>query len=111
MGKGNKKGSGPIIYSTNPDFKFGDLNPLEDTPPPARQQLRVRIDRKQRAGKTVTLVDGFLGKAGDLELLGRELKSSCGTGGTVKDGQILLQGNYLDQVKKLLVQKGFRLLP
>jgi len=98
-----------IIYSTDPDFKPEINEPEEvDTLPPAQQQLRVKLDTKQRAGKVVTLVDGFIGKTEDLEKLGKDLKTKCGTGGSAKDGQILIQGDYKDKVVKWLQDWGYK---
>ncbi|HYW95801.1 MAG TPA: translation initiation factor, partial [Bacteroidales bacterium] len=88
MAKKNKKKKGDIVYSTNPDFNYSfDEEESEETLPPSRQDLRVMLDRKQRKGKEVTLVTGFKGSEDDLKELGRELKSSCGAGGTVKNGE------------------------
>lgn len=98
-----KTNTGGIVYSTDPDFRQESNEPEEtDTLPPAQQQLRVKLDTKQRAGKVVTLVDGFIGKTEDLEKLGKELKTKCGTGGSAKDGQILIQGDYKEKVVKWL---------
>ena len=76
--------------------------------PPAQQQLKVTLDKKQRAGKTVTVVDGFTGTDSDLEKLGKELKTKCGTGGSAKDGQILIQGDYKDKIVKWLQDWGYK---
>lgn len=103
-----KHNPGGIVYSTNPDFSFDNQEPEEqETLPPARQQLKVKLDTKQRAGKMVTLVEGFAGKAEDLEKLGKELKTKCGTGGSVKDGLVLIQGDYRDKVVKWLKDWGY----
>jgi translation initiation factor 1 len=98
-----------IVYSTNPDFKY-EFNEVgqTDTLPNQQQNLRVMIDRKQRAGKVVTLVTGFIGKTEDLEKLGKTLKTNCGVGGTVKDGQILLQGEFCDRIIGLLSAEGYK---
>jgi translation initiation factor 1 len=98
-----------IVYSTKPDFEYEYQQEEEfATLPNQQQNLRVMLDRKQRAGKTVTLVTGFVGKADDLEKLGKMLKSKCGTGGTVKDGQILIQGNFSDKVLNYLLSEGYK---
>lgn len=104
-----KNSSNGIVYSTDPNFSYPE-EPREeqDTLPPAQQQLRVKLDTKQRAGKTVTVVDGFIGKDDDLEKLGKELKTKCGTGGSVKDGFILIQGDYRDKVLKWLLDWGYK---
>lgn len=98
-----------MVYSTDPDFNYdtGDT-PEADTPPPARQKLRVWLDRRQRAGKAVTVVRGFVGRADDLEALGRMLKTRCGVGGAVKEGEILIQGDHRDRVVELLLKAGYR---
>lgn len=104
-----KHNPGGIVYSTDPNFSTGpDQSSEEATLPPAQQQLRVKLDTKQRAGKVVTLVDGFIGTASDLEQLGKELKTKCGTGGSAKDGQILIQGDYKDKVLKWLQDWGYK---
>ena len=104
-----KNSSNGIVYSTDPNFSYPE-EPREeqDTLPPAQQQLRVKLDTKQRAGKTVTVIDGFIGKDDDLEKLGKELKTKCGTGGSVKDGFILIQGDYRDKVLKWLLDWGYK---
>jgi translation initiation factor 1 len=98
-----------VVYSTNPDFNFQfDEEEEVETLPNAQQQLYVSIDRKQRGGKEVTLVEGFVGKEDDLKELGKLLKSKCGVGGTVKDNEILIQGNFRDKVFDLLTKEGYR---
>jgi len=108
MAKSSKDKNG-FIFSTNPDFQF-EPEPLEqqETLPPAKQLLYISIDRKQRAGKSVTLIEGFIGTTDDLESLGKALKSKCGTGGSVKDGQILIQGELRDKVADILSSLGYK---
>lgn len=97
-----------VVYSTNPDFKYETSAPeQQQTPEPARQRLIVRIDRRQRAGKQVTLVDGFVGTGEDLSALAKTLKTKCGVGGTAKDGQIAIQGDLRDKVTTLLQSMGY----
>lgn len=97
-----------VIYSTNPDFSFeSQEKEAEQTLPPNQQKLYVKLDRKNRKGKTVTLVEGFVGSVDDLKTLGKELKSKCGVGGSAKDGEILLQGDFRDRVISLLKDRGF----
>jgi len=98
-----------VVYSTNPNFQFeDDFQEEEETLPPIDQLLYVSIDRKQRKGKDVTLVEGFVGLEDDLKDLGKMLKSKCGVGGTVKDGEILIQGNFKDKVASILELEGYR---
>ncbi len=96
-----------IVYSTNPDYKF-DEEPEIETLDPAQQKLRVSVERHHRGGKTVTLVRGFAGSDDDLQALGKQLKSKCGTGGSAKDGEIIIQGEMKDKVVALLQQLGYK---
>ena len=97
-----------MVYSTNPDFKYQTAETVEpDTLPPAKQRLIVAIDRRNRGGKQVTLVTGFVGKAEDLKELGKTLKTRCGVGGTAKDGEITIQGDLRDKVVALLKEMGY----
>ena len=97
-----------IVYSTNPDFVFlQDNTPEPETPSPDKQRLTVTIDRSGRAGKQVTLVKGFKGRADDLAALGKTLKIKCGVGGTVKDGVITIQGDFRDKVTGMLKDMGY----
>lgn len=108
MGK-NKKSKVNVVYSTNPNFGYEyDEDETEETLPPEDQLLYVSIDRKQRGGKEVTLVEGFVGDPEDLKDLGKLLKSKCGVGGSAKDGEILIQGNHRDKVCTLLENEGYR---
>ena len=98
-----------VVYSTNPDFQYETAQdaPQAETLPPARQRLIVRIDRRQRAGKQVTLVEGFVGSQADLAALAKTLKTKCGVGGTAKDGEITIQGDLRDKVVALLTGMGY----
>jgi translation initiation factor 1 len=98
-----------MVYSTNPDFKFetGEEKKNE-TLPPQQQKLIVSLDRKLRKGKSVTLVSGFAGKEEDLKALGKMLKTKCGVGGSVKDGEILIQGDFRERVMELLKAEGYK---
>ena len=108
MGKKNKNNKARVVYSTNPDFDYPGQDDGETLElPPQQQQLRVMIDRKKRRGKEVTLVTGFVGPEDSLKGLGKHLKSQCGVGGSVKDGEILIQGNQRDRVVELLKEKGY----
>ena len=96
------------VYSTNPDYAFDYGEEEAVTIEPTKQNLRVMLDKKQRAGKKVTLITGFQGSDFDLAVLGKELKSACGVGGSVKDGEILLQGDFREKVLALLQEKGYK---
>lgn len=97
-----------IVYSTNPDFRPDHEEPMaQDTLPPKQQKLKIRLDTKQRAGKAVTLVEGFAGLDADLEELGKKLKTTCGTGGSVKDGMIIIQGDQREKVLQWLMKNGY----
>ena len=108
MSKKNKPDTRGFVYSTDPNFSFEPEENNVDTLPPAQQKLKVRIDTKHRAGKAVTLVDGFVGKEEDLEDLGKKLKSFCGTGGSAKDGEIIVQGDQREKVLQWLVKNGYK---
>lgn len=98
-----------VVYSTNPDFKYESEQTEETaTLEPARQNLRVGIDRKGRAGKQVTLITGFVGSEADLAELGRSLKVKCGVGGSAKDGEIAIQGDFRDKIVELLTKMGYK---
>ena len=98
-----------MVYSTNPDFEYNTgEEPEAETLPPAQQDLRVWRDSKQRGGKIVTLVKGFVGKTEDLEELGRTLKRGCGVGVSAKDGEIIIQGDHRDRVVDILTKAGYR---
>lgn len=98
-----------VVYSTDPNFQYRyEETPEAETLEPARQDLRVMRDSKRRAGKTVTLITGFVGTEADLEKLGKTLKTRCGIGGTAKDGEIVLQGDVRDKVCEILTKEGYR---
>jgi translation initiation factor 1 len=97
-----------VVYSTNSEYSFESEGKEEQaTADPNQQKLYVKLDRKNRKGKSVTLVEGFVGTENDLKELGKELKGKCGVGGSAKDGVILLQGDFRDRVISLLKEKGF----
>jgi translation initiation factor 1 len=109
MSKKSKKHRSGIVFSTNPDFEYAyddDDQEVEEAPP-ATQKLRVFIDRKKRKGKEVTLVTGFAGPDERLKEIGKILKTKCGVGGSVKEGEILIQGNHRDKVVEILKGMGY----
>ena len=107
MGK-NKKKRVDVVYSTNPNFGYDhEEDDNEETLVPKDQKLYVSIDRKKRAGKEVTLVEGFVGPNEDLKDLAKLLKNKCGVGGAAKEGEILIQGNFKEKVYELLVKEGY----
>jgi translation initiation factor 1 len=107
MGK-NKKNRSGVVYSTSDNYDYSyDEEMEEETLPPAQQDLRVMLDRKQRKGKTVTLITGFIGSDDDLKDLGKKLKSKCGVGGTAKDGEIMIQGDFKEKIFQLLKDDGY----
>ncbi|MBM3431304.1 MAG: translation initiation factor [Bacteroidetes bacterium] len=107
MSKKNKKWVN-VVYSTNPDFQYEqEQEEQSETLEKNQQKLYVSIDRKQRAGKEVTLIEGFVGVEDDLKELGKLIKTKCGVGGTVKENEILIQGNFKDKIFDLLIKEGF----
>jgi translation initiation factor 1 len=97
-----------VVYSTNPSFSFEEENQNEiETIDNQLQQLKVFIDRKQRKGKSVTVISGFIGNSDDLSDLAKTLKTKCGVGGNAKDGEILIQGELKDKVFDLLISLGY----
>ncbi|MBU0487646.1 MAG: translation initiation factor [Bacteroidetes bacterium] len=104
--KNNEEGG--LVYSTNPFFQLGNVPDERETPSASAQDLRVWIDRKHRGGKTVTIIREFVGREEDLADLGKKLKSLCGTGGTVKEGEILIQGDHREKIMNFLAKEGFR---
>lgn len=108
MSKKIKNVSG-VVYSTNPDFEFQlDTPEATETLPPEKQNLRVSLDRKQRGGKVVTLITGFAGTEEDLEILGKKLKQKCGTGGSAKNGEIVVQGDFCEKIMTALKADGYK---
>ena len=97
-----------IVYSTDPDFRhISEVNEDGESLKPAEQKLKIRLEKKHRAGKTVSLVEGFIGNENDREEIVKKLKSYCGTGGSAKDGEILVQGDQREKILQWLIKNGY----
>jgi len=107
MGKKNKPDNRGFVFSTDPGFRFEHESGDQDTLPPGQQKLRIRLETKHRGGKTVTLVAGFTGTEEDQQELAKKLKGFCGTGGSVKDGDIIIQGDHRPKVLEWLLRNGY----
>jgi translation initiation factor 1 len=108
MSKKNKPDQRGFVFSTDPNFQFEHSEEQSEEILPAQQKLKIKLDTKQRAGKAVTLVEGFKGPGAALEELGKKLKAYCGTGGSVKDGVAIVQGDQRNKVLQWLLQNGFK---
>jgi translation initiation factor 1 len=98
-----------VVYSTNKEFEFEKTNGSEqETLPPQQQNLRISLDKKQRKGKSVTLVSNFVGKEDDLKELAKTLKTKCGVGGSVKEGEIIIQGDFRDKILDILIKENYK---
>lgn len=109
MSKKQKGRADGLVYSTNQDFynDYEETSSVQETLPRQQQKLRVRLETKHRAGKVATVVDCFTGTAEDLEALGKQLKTKCGTGGSAKDGQVIIQGDYREKIILYLKEWGY----
>src|SRR5215213_5150954 len=108
MNKKNKSDKNGFVFSTDPNFRFEqEQEHISETLEPKQQKLRIRLDTKHRGGKAVTLVQGFVGKEDDIDDLGKKLKNYCGTGGSVKDGEIIIQGDQRDKVLQWLQKNNY----
>src|ERR1044072_5269800 len=109
MSKRNKSDKHGFVYSTDPNFQFQHQEEqAAETLPAQQQKLKIRLDTKHRAGKAVTLVEGFVGTDEDLQDLGKKLKNFCGTGGSAKDGEIIVQGDQREKVLQWLQKNGYK---
>jgi translation initiation factor 1 len=106
--KKKNKNQGGFVYSTNPDFEPPEDDDAQETLPPNQQDLRVSLDKKHRKGKEVTLVTGFIGDNEDLKDLGKSLKSKLGVGGSAKNGELIIQGDFRDEILSMLKDKGYK---
>jgi translation initiation factor 1 len=105
----NTKSFSSLVYSTDPNFKLEEEDSVEqETLLPEEQKIKIKLEKKHRGGKTVTLIENFVGTDADKEELGKKLKTSCGTGGSVKDGEILVQGDNRDKVLQWLLKNGYK---
>jgi translation initiation factor 1 len=107
MSKKNKPDSRGFVYSTNPNFSFESANGPIETLPPAQQKLRLWLETKHRGGKAATVITGFVGTEADMEALSKQLKNYCGTGGSAKDDEIIIQGDQRDKVLQWLLKNGY----
>ena len=108
MSKKNKNDKHGFVYSTDPNFRFEEQpDELRETLIPKEQKLKIRLETKHRGGKAVTLIEGFVGKEEDLEDLGKKLKNFCGTGGSAKEGEIIIQGDQREKVLQWLLKTGY----
>jgi len=107
MSKKLKPTNNGLVFSTDPNFKLEDDEQVQETLPSNQQKLRIRLETKHRGGKAATLVAGFIGTDDDLEDLGKKLKTFCGTGGSIKEGEIIIQGDQREKVKQWLLKNGY----
>lgn len=107
MRKKNKADDRGFVYSTDPNFQFSGDEAAGETIPSNQQKLKIRLDKKHRAGKMVTLVEGFVGTQNDLEDLGKKLKNLCGSGGSAKDNEIIIQGDHRDKIRAWMLKNGY----
>jgi translation initiation factor 1 len=108
MSKKNKSDKHGFVFSTDPNFKFeSEEEQAAETLLPKQQKLKIRLDTKHRGGKAVTLIEGFIGKEEDFEDLGKKLKNYCGTGGSAKDGEIIIQGDQREKVLQWFQKNGY----
>lgn len=110
MSKKQKPDKSGFVYSTDPNFRFDPTDDgARETLMPEAQKLRIRLETKHRGGKVASVITGFVGSDDDLQSLGKQLKSYCGTGGSAKDGEIIIQGDQRDKILQYLLAKGYKL--
>ncbi len=107
MAKNNKDKFG-FVFSTDPNFKYEEKSEIDETLSPQNQDLRVWLEKNHRGGKTASVIKNFIGKSEDMELLCKEIKTKCGTGGSVKDGEIIIQGDQRKKIGELLTKFGYK---
>ena len=107
MSKKNKPDTRGFVYSTDPDFRFEKETGSASSLAPAQQKIKVMLETKHRAGKAVTVIYGFVGSTEELETMGKQLKNYCGTGGSVKEGEAIVQGDQRDKVMQWLLKNGY----
>ena len=108
MQKKNKSGLLGVVYSTNPNFQYErEEEIIPETLNPGEQKLLIQLDHKNRGGKTVTLITGFIGTSSDLDALAKNLRNFCGTGGSAKDGEAIVQGDQREKVMQWLLKHGY----
>jgi translation initiation factor 1 len=107
MSKKNKSDNNGFVFSTDPNFKFEHEEEIAETLPASQQKLRVWLETKHRGGKAASVISGFVGKEDDMEALGKQLKNFCGTGGSVKDREIIIQGDQRDKILQWLLKNGY----
>ncbi len=109
MNKKIRNDRNAFVFSTDPNFNFQEeKTPAIETLPPQQQKLKIKLESKHRGGKAVTLVEGFTGKEEDLQTLGKALKNFCGTGGSVKDGGIIIQGDQREKILQWLIKNDYK---
>lgn len=108
MSKKNKPDNNGFVYSTDPTFNFNKDEDDQQTLAPGQQKLRLQLETKHRGGKTATIINGFIGTENDLQSLAKNIKSFCGTGGTAKDGEIIIQGDQREKILQWLLKNGYQ---
>ncbi len=108
MSKKQKSDINGIVFSTNSEYEYQFEEENVETLPNNKQTLKVLLDKKNRNGKAVTIINGFIGSCDDLKTLGKMLKTKCGVGGTSKDSEIIIQGDFVSKIKEILIKEGYK---